>query len=240
MPLSRSLSLTVCRSLPLAFSHCFCVSQELNQQTLAKMLRTELTARAVFRNSDLHASGAGDQECDAYTKALDDALQLRDDADALAAGKSTQTQKERQHQARLKGEGDRIRAQSLGMVTSRRNASSPQVSVHLSQPALMHLTVCCWAEPSGPTNTGNSRQWQQALPPARCDGDITQASKGTHGGSSRGQRQQDFHAREGARVGEAGTSTSGGRTRAGEGTTSVAIEHDDDDDAKVFGRSGRE
>ena len=74
---------------------------------------------------------AGDQECDALTKALDDALQLRDDADALAAGKCTQTQKERQHQARLKEEGDRIRAQSLGMVTSRHNLSSPKVSVHL-------------------------------------------------------------------------------------------------------------
>ena len=131
VPLSLSLSLTVCRSSPLTAPHCFCVSQILNQQTLTKMLREELTARAVYRNSDLHASGAGDQECDALTKALDDALQLRDDADALAAGKCTQTQKERQHQARLKEEGDRIRAQSLGMVTSRHNLSSPKVSVHL-------------------------------------------------------------------------------------------------------------
>lgn len=93
--------------------------------TLMKMLNKELTTREVQRKADLHGSGVGDQECTDYTRSLDDALQLRDDADDLKSGKSVKSAAERARQARLKEQGDIVRASSLGLVTARRKAPSP-------------------------------------------------------------------------------------------------------------------
>lgn len=95
----------------------------LTSGALTAFVTKELAAREVERKADLHATGAGDQEYNDYTRALDDCLQLRDDGDSLQASSRDKTQEQRDREARLKEEGDLVRARAIGMVTPRHKAN---------------------------------------------------------------------------------------------------------------------
>jgi hypothetical protein len=91
----------------------------LTEGACESFLTAELAAREVARKKDEHATGAGDQECTAYTRALDDGISLRDDAIALRRAGKTKSAEDRARDARLKERFEKVQYHLEGKVSVR-------------------------------------------------------------------------------------------------------------------------